>query len=317
MSSEESALRVVKRYRRQVDRLEDEAIMQMASAFRVLKDGVITELRKLGEPDPLPMNARYNQIIGPQITMKLDSYVTKVDAVVTDLSHKTAALGAASADESAKWVVPKDQQNWRRIDVAGLFVGGIFNAGKDALRKIPSAVTGKIEELVGQAMGMAEQGLDWLLNQVGDILSGAWSGFQRVIRTLAEQLFRKAQQEQRQRIPVKSWRRVANHQTACLACLMLEGTIYDKEEDFGDHPNGRCYIVPCGPGAQSERTGKKWLEEQDEETQRKIMGKGRFEAWKAGELDLDSMTTVKPDPVTGIPQPSIVPLKELGMTGGK
>ena len=29
MSSEESALRVVKRYRRQVDRLEDEAIMQM------------------------------------------------------------------------------------------------------------------------------------------------------------------------------------------------------------------------------------------------------------------------------------------------
>lgn len=316
MSSEDSALRTIKRYRRQVDRLEDAAIMQMASAFRSLQSGILGDLRKLGKPDPLPMNVRYEQVIGPQIVTRLDQYVYKVDAVVTKLSHRTAELGAASADESAKWVVPKEQQTWKRINVAGLFTGGVFSAGLDALRKIPSAVSGKIGDLVTQAMGMAERGLDWLMSQVGDILSGAWSGFQRIIRTLAEQLFRKAQQEQRRQTPVQRWRRVANHETACLACLMLEGTVYERFEDFSDHPNGRCYVVPCEPGAQSEPTGRQWLEEQDDATQRRILGKTRYEAWKAGDLSLDQMTDVRPDATFG-PQPHVIPLRDLGLTAGK
>ena len=94
---------------------------------------------------------------------------------------------------------------------------------------------------------------------------------------------------------------------------MLEGTFYDREEDFSDHPNGRCYIVPVEPGSEPDHAGRDWLEEQDEETQRKILGKTRYEAWKNGDLTLDQMTDVVPNAEFG-PQPHIIPLKDLGLT---
>ena len=252
--------------------------------------------------------------IRPEIYRMASEYTKAAEKSMIILAGKTAKLGAETADQSARKVVKEDERNWERIRTAGLISGPLFNASKDALRKIPSAITEKVTNLVMQAVSMAETGLDWLMGQIENALGGIWSGLQRIVRTLAEQMFRKAQQEQAQKIPVNGWRRIANHETACLACLLLEGRIYDREEDFADHPNGRCTIVPCeGSEARNERTGKKWLEEQDEETQKRIMGKSRFEYWKAGELSLDDMTDTINDPVFG-KIPHIRPLREFGLT---
>lgn len=308
--AEAEALKVVKRYRREVDLLEDDAITSLALSYHILTGRIREKLQELDADDPLPLTFRYLRDVRPEIERLTVIYTREARRSMTQLSSETAKLGVSAADASAKKVT---KGNWQKVSTAGLFTGGIFKAGREALNRIPAAVADRIDDLVTQAQGMAEQGLDWLMGQIGDVFSGVWSNVQRLIRTVAEQMFRRGQQEQRQQMPVQHWRRVANHETACLACLMLEGRIYERSEDFADHPNGRCYIVPVEPGSPEDLTGRKWLEEQDEATQRKIMGKTRFEEWKNGNLTLDQMTDVRQDPVYG-PQPHVIPLKDLGIT---
>jgi len=309
--NEEAALRVAKRYRRQVDLLEDDAARRLAKRYTEVTALIIADMKKLEEKDDRPLIFRFRQVILPGILLKLDRYTKETERTMLQLSKQTARLGVDAADASARKVAK--EQNWKKVDTAGLFTGGIFKAGKEALDRIPSAIADRLADLVTQAQGMAENGLEWLQSHIGDILSGAWSGIQRLVRTVAEQMFRRGQQEQRQQIPVQQWRRCANYQTACLACIMLEGTFYDREEDFSDHPNGRCYIVPVEPGSQPDHAGRDWLEAQDEETQRRIMGKTRYEAWKNGDLSLDQMTNVVPSAEFG-PQPHVIPLRDLGLT---
>jgi hypothetical protein len=313
--NEAAAYRVVRDYRRRVDLEEKAVILQTALRFRYLEERIAAGIRSLQKPDPLnraPMT-RFFVDIRPEIYRLTDIYARNTERSMTDLAETTARLGAETADKSARKVVNNPDQRWEKVRTAGLLSGPLFNASKEAMRKIPHAITDKITDLVTQALGMAENGLDWLMSQIGDVMGNIWSGIQRTIRTLAEQMFRRGQQEQAKKTPVRKWRRIANHETACLACLMLEGTIYDREEDFADHPNGRCTIVPVENASPDDHPGRDWFLEQDEETQRKIMGKGRWEAWQNGDIDLDDMVDVVNDPIYG-PLPHIKPLKSFGLT---
>lgn len=312
-SNEEAALRVTKRYRRQVDLLEDDTMRILARRYAVLMKDITEAMKALDPADPMPLNHRYDRDIKPRIERMAVIYIRSAQTSMEKLTKQTARLGVDAADASARKV---SHETWSKVKVTGLFTGGIFDASKDALNGIPRALAGKIGDIVTQAQSMAEDGIGWLQSQLGDVLSGAWRSVQRVVRTAAEQMFRRGQQEQRKQMPVRQWRRCANHQTACLACLMLEGTFYDREEDFSDHPNGRCYIVPVEPGSGPDHAGRDWLLEQDEETQRKIMGKGRFEAWQNGDLSLDQMVDVVPNEEFG-PQPHVIPLKDLGILPAK
>lgn len=300
----------MKRYRKQVDLLEDDASRKLAKQWIAVTLMITDDMKTLEEKSDLPLVYRYHQNILPGINRLLTDYAAESLRTMEKLTQQTARLGVESADASARKV---SDGTWTKVRTAGLFTGGIFDAGRSVLQKLPAELADRIGGLVGQAQGMAEQGLSWLQSQLGNILSGAWSSIQRTIRTLAEQMFRKGQQQQRRNMPVQQWRRCANHQTACLACLMLEGTFYDREEDFSDHPNGRCYIVPVEPGSQPDHAGRDWLEAQDPETQRRIMGKTRFEAWQNGELTLDQMTDLVPSAEFGL-QPHVIPLKDLGLT---
>jgi hypothetical protein len=53
-----------------------------------------------------------------------------------------------------------------------------------------------------------------------------------------------------------------------------------------DHPHGRCTGVPVikGQAPLKYQTGEAWFDTQDAATQRDIMGPGRYEKWKKGEV---------------------------------
>lgn len=315
-SNERAAYRVARKYRAELDRLEDKTALELARSFSRMQTAILVDLAVLRKPAASPLSVRYEQNVRSSVERRLTAYISRTDAAMTRLTKRSAAIGVDLAHEAARKVTPKEAQNWPKVSTAGLFSGGLLSAGKDVLSKIPGQVASRLSELAQQAVGMAEQGFEWLMSQVESVLSGAWRSIQRLVRTVAEQIFRRAQRQQREQMPVQQWRRVANHETACLACLMLEGRIYDRSEDFADHPNGRCYIVPVEPGSPEENTGREWLESQDEETQRRIMGKTRFEAWQNGEISLDQMTEVVNDPVYG-PQPRMISLERLGLSRGK
>lgn len=72
----------------------------------------------------------------------------------------------------------------------------------------------------------------------------------------------------------------------CIACIALDGTFYTLASDFEEHPQGRCTMIPAvrGVALSPLGSGQAWFEGLDEDAQIATMGRGRWEAWQAGEL---------------------------------
>ena len=107
----------------------------------------------------------------------------------------------------------------------------------------------------------------------------------------------------------KYQRHAAPSERTCLACIALDGKIYDSNKDFASHPNCRCFMTPVILGVDNpQRSTQSWLERQDEATQRSIL-KGHYDLYKDG-VPLADMVRVNQDKTWGATI-SIKPLKEL------
>jgi len=82
---------------------------------------------------------------------------------------------------------------------------------------------------------------------------------------------------------------------------MAEGEFYELDEVLREHPQGRCTMVPKVMGVSTPKwlQGADWFRSQDADTQRSILGAGRYNAWRDGKFDLDQLVTVKRDSVWG------------------
>ena len=87
----------------------------------------------------------------------------------------------------------------------------------------------------------------------------------------------------------------------CLACLALDGTRLENDERVNDHHNGRCSSVPKVKGfpLPAWQHGREWFAAQSEDTQRAMMGKARFEAFRDGAIGWDDMHRAYDDAVFG------------------
>jgi len=92
----------------------------------------------------------------------------------------------------------------------------------------------------------------------------------------------------------------AKDDRVCMACLLLDGKEYALDEPMPEHISGRCSLIPrtktfaemgidAPEPAFTPDNGRDWFERQDEATQRKIMGSGRYDAWKDGAFTLDQI----------------------------
>lgn len=98
----------------------------------------------------------------------------------------------------------------------------------------------------------------------------------------------------------------------CISCIVQHGTLHPLSEPLNDHYNGRCVAVPMVPGYDLPfgQRGVDWFAGQRPSTQISIMGKGKHEAWKEGKIELEQLTTERPDPVYG-PMRVVPSLKSL------
>jgi SPP1 gp7 family putative phage head morphogenesis protein len=107
---------------------------------------------------------------------------------------------------------------------------------------------------------------------------------------------------------VKGWKRIASHDGGtCAGCLLTEGEFYEIQDNFDEHNQGRCGLIPVVEGVDEPvwLGGKDWFLQQSDQKQVDILGQGRFDAWKNG-VSLDAMVTRVSDPVWGgsfIPTP--------------
>ena len=100
---------------------------------------------------------------------------------------------------------------------------------------------------------------------------------------------------------VRGFRRLATHDSrTCPACLALEGEYYDVASPLRVHPQCRCAMIPVVKGYRDLRFeyGEPWLQSQPEETQRAILGKGGYEAWRHG-VPLSRFASITPNQTWG------------------
>ena len=64
---------------------------------------------------------------------------------------------------------------------------------------------------------------------------------------------------------VTEYKRMATKDSrTCMACIVLDGKVYPVKQSMGDHPNGRCSMVPIVGGLEPEwQSGVDWFNEQD------------------------------------------------------
>jgi phage putative head morphogenesis protein, SPP1 gp7 family len=110
---------------------------------------------------------------------------------------------------------------------------------------------------------------------------------------------------------VKGWTWLsAQSARTCMSCWMMHGTVHSADEEFSDHPNGRCTPVPLTkswadlgfagmPEQPALPSGESLFTRLPADQQRQIMGDASYRAWKAGAVNLQDFVGVKNDPRWG------------------
>lgn len=133
-------------------------------------------------------------------------------------------------------------------------------------------------------------------------------------RTEQLRIYRESQRAQYQASGVVTgMRRIsARDSRVCLSCLVRDGELLRLDEVMAEHPSGRCSTVPVVEGMPelTWQFGRDWLLTQSPTTQQAIMGKGRYDAWRAGYFGLEDAVRVHHDDVWG-DSLQVAPLRDL------
>jgi SPP1 gp7 family putative phage head morphogenesis protein len=262
----------------------------------------------------LMTNVRYRELLG-QLTDELEGYTDYAERTIADRQRQLARLGIRQAEQAIATQGFRAGFNRLPIEAVQNLVGLSGNGAP--LRNLlvaswPASAQRLTHELVnGVALGYNPRKTARLMAQ------GMASSQQRmevIARTEQLRAYRFANLESyRASGVVTGYKRLATlDRRTCAACLMDDGALYELNEEMPEHPQGRCTFVPVVEGikAPTWRTGPEWFVEQSPQTQRDILGKGRYYAWQNGDYELDELVTVKPNATWG-DSLQVTPLREL------
>lgn len=301
--------------------------IQVEDALEVTVDALaeqIFDLRQSGEvisPARLIRLDRYRALLSQterEISRYVDNYA---DPLIT---RQQLAWGQQALTESAE-IVNASYISAGRVPIlfdvlpvdaieslVGLAGDGspLANVLRNAFPEASQAMTQELLRAV--AIGQNPRETARRVRQQG--LSQGLNRTLTIARTEQLRVYRDAGRQQYQNSGVVTgYRRLATHDDrVCPACLMAEGTQYLLDEALDEHPNGRCAQVPIVKDLPQVRwtAGPAWFNQQDAATQRAILGPGRYDAWRAGEFDLNALISRRPDDTWGASlQPT--PLRDL------
>lgn len=198
------------------------------------------------------------------------------------------------------------------------FVGFAGNGSPldEIFAEVGNAARSALQE--GMASGIGPRATARMMRQVGQ---GSYQRMETIART---EIIRASREATRQSFidnqdVLEGWMRVcAGDARTCMVCFALHGTIHATDEIMPSHPNCRCAMVPIpkplseisgDPDAPDVRptipTREALFATLDEDDQREVLGKSRYELWRNG-MSLSRFGAVEMDPVWG---PTAVPVK--------
>ena len=123
-----------------------------------------------------------------------------------------------------------------------------------------------------------------------------------IARTEQMRAYNAASLETYRGMGVTQYQRLADYsERTCIACMAASGQILSSEAELSDHPRGRCVAIPLIPGVDNPEvpSSEEWFNRQPEDVQLSMAGRGRYEAYKSGQVKWSDLATHTHDPVWG------------------
>ena len=221
----------------------------------------------------------YNQVIASDISRQ------QQQAIIDGWEHGQQMMAAAALPGAGRVAVGFDRLNAEAAEQ----ISALLRNRLPPLRRILEKKYGDMAELVGRrlvegaALGenprkVARQILREGLSQIPNhTLLVARDQIVRANREAGRQAYLRSG-------VVRQYRRVcARNLRTCIACIALDGQIYEVEQLMELHPQDRCAMVPIVDGFDDPYdelgTAREWFDDQPEAVQRQMMGRAVFRLW--------------------------------------
>lgn len=294
---------ITQRYKQQLLHREAQALQSLEDAYTHTLAGVQQRLAVLyremdakqqaGESIPISWlyEAHRLQQAKQFIYQQFQHYGLITQAVVAQLQRTAVSLGSQTAREQLQFVFgdthtlnmpsPAVLENLIGATQAGSPLADLFKGFGD------EAAKGASDALIrGVAVGSSVQKIGRDVQQALDV---SRARALTIARTEAMRSYKSANLETyRATGLIQQYRRIATKSAkTCAACIALDGTLYDLDEEFAQHPCCRCTMIPVRAGSSSDyQTGIEWFHEQPADVQRQILGDAKFQAFQDNQFSL-------------------------------
>ncbi|MBQ6518284.1 MAG: hypothetical protein IJI14_06165 [Anaerolineaceae bacterium] len=336
--AEAEIFRAIREQREAINRSELKLLREMARlwvpTYRYLEEQlqriVDTIEEKQANGEPIDMSWIYSldryQSMLDQSREAIDKYNKAAAQQISGAEADAVDIGVSNARQLVNEAEPDDPL-WTRINQRETRIMAGQLSETSPLHTLLSRNWGETMSGIEKALTIGistGQGSDWVARQMVEAANIPLKRALTIARTEVNRAYREATLEtMRSSRAVIGYRRMCYPPTACFACLMMDGEFYDKASSFSDHPNGKCAAVPVTRhydpiNDDSWERGQDWFSKQDPETQRKIMGAGRFDLWQQGKVNLREMVYIKENPLWGgsPTMKTVAELKNIGSEKG-
>lgn len=296
---------------------------RLAGAVQALADEV-AELRAQGvsvTAETLYRQARYQALLA-QIAEEVRRFEREAGQIIvdgeTDLVQR-GRLDAQRAIQASYWQHGM-RASFNRLPARAVeYIVGVTADGAPlfSLLQKRAIAPDAVEGLTNQLLDAVTRGYN--PRKTARLMQdGLTQGLQKALVIARDQqlrAYRTASDDQyRESGVVSAKRRVCAKDTrTCLACLAMDGELIPVGAPMYDHAQGRCTAIPVVDGlpALDWQKGPEWFATLSEAQQQKMMGKERWDAWKAGAFRFEDQATPTYHKVWGQGL-AVTPLSRLG-----
>ena len=317
--AEADIFRVIRRQREAIEQSEKEMLEKLtvnwAPVHRFLEQQIEDLLAKIAEQQAkgetiwigyIHSLERYTNMMR-EAEQAVGQYTAAIADIISGAEADATAAGQDNAYDLLDILDPSSPA-WVHINQRETrIMTGMLTDGSPLKRLLEESwpqMHDKLESvlLTGISSG---QGAAWIALRMAEAVDIPLRRAFLIARTEVNRAYREANREaMRSSDVIIGYRRMCYPPTACFACLMMDGDFYGKDEPFSDHPNGKCSLVPVTRqfdpiNSSAWERGQEWFANQDAETQRSIMGAGRYDLWMKDGIDPRDMVHIKDNPVWG------------------
>lgn len=239
--------------------------------------------------------------------------------------EKQQAEAVALGDEHAKGLLLESVESKRELGAAWdqLPTGAIENitaiaqAGQPLNKLLNKAYPKAAQQITNLLISNTAAGINPRETARAAVRQGLASGLNHILLVARDQQIRNYREMVRTRYDQSDviygyMRLAAKNSRTCLACLALDGSVWETGKVMPLHPQDRCSMLPLVEGypLPDFKKGEEWFEGLDEDVQRRMMGNGRYQAWRDGLFQFRQLAGVGRHPVWG-PSLQETPLKLL------